>query len=100
VRDASTRRLIAERRGVAGTSDGVTLGERRNMADATRNLQHITALLAVSDPRRRGWVLPTRAGGGVVRSAGELAVGEHITLGFHDGAAGAVIKTVPTRETE
>lgn len=96
--DGALRRLTAEqqRSGDAGTHLG-TEGRRR-LDEARRDLDHVMALLSASDPRRRGWVLPTTGVGAVVRSVDELAIGDRLTLSFHDGAAGAAIDTLPDKE--
>ena len=99
VRDAIDRRVTNEDRRVGGASNDLTLSSKRGITDAQRSLAHVTAVLAASDPRGRGWVLPSRPDGQVARSVADLAIGDRLTLGFHDGAAGALIDTVPQEET-
>lgn len=99
MRDAIDRRVTNKDRRVAGASNDLTLSSKRGITGAQRSLAHVTAVLAASDPRGRGWVLPSRPDGQVVRSVADLAIGDHLTLGFHDGAAGALIDTVPQKET-
>jgi exodeoxyribonuclease VII large subunit len=98
VRDAAQRRVAAETDRVEDTRVRVGEAAARRIADAKRSLDHMTALLAASDPRHRGWVLPTDPAGAVVRSALALALGDRLTLSFHDGAAGAVIDNIPDQE--
>jgi exonuclease VII large subunit len=92
--DAIDRRVTTEDGRVAGISNDLRLSSKRGIADAQRSLGHITAVLVASDPRGRGWVLPSRPDGEVVRSVADLEIGDHLTLGFHDGVADAVIDTV------
>jgi exodeoxyribonuclease VII large subunit len=99
MRDAIDRRVTNEDRRLAGASNDLTLSSKRGITDAQRSLAHVTAVLAASDPRGRRWVLPSRPDGQVVRSVADLAIGDHPTLGFHDGDAGALIDTVPQKET-
>ncbi len=89
IRDAVLRRLAEPRVGEAG--ERAVEGAARRLAGARRELGHAAALLAASDPRRRGWVLPTDAAGAVVRSVRALAPGDHVTLSFHDGVADTVV---------
>lgn len=98
IRTGALQRLAAERQRTTDAGTELGADARRRLADARRDLVHVTALLAASDPRRRGWVLPTNETGAVVRSARAMAVGDRLTLSFHDGAAGAVIDTVPNPE--
>jgi exodeoxyribonuclease VII large subunit len=72
---------------------------RRRLADAVRGLDHVTQLLNASDPRRRGWVLPTGSDGSVIRAVSALSIGERLSLSFHDGTAGAVIESIPNQES-
>lgn len=98
VHAGAAARLTAERVAVGDTGAALDGDTRRRLTDARRDLDHTTALLSASDPRRRGWVLPTDESGVVVRSAGALAVGNRLTLSFHDGAAGAIVDTIPHQE--
>jgi exodeoxyribonuclease VII large subunit len=98
IRGATLRRLHDEDEHL---NDFVALardGAHGRLTDASRNLDHLGALLIASDPRRRGWVLPTDDAGAVVRSVHKLAVGDRLNLTFHDGTAGSVINEVPNRE--
>jgi len=70
----------------------------RRLTDSRDRLTHIVEVLAASDPRHRGWVLATDTAGKVVRSVRGLERGDRLMLSFHDGAAGAVIDTVPNKE--
>jgi exodeoxyribonuclease VII large subunit len=98
IRDASNRLFQRGRERVDATGARTAEGAHRRVADARRALNHASELLAVSDPRRRGWVLPTDGGGVVVRSVARLALGDRLTLSFHDGTAGAVIDDISNRE--
>ncbi len=98
IRDGVRRRLSDEQQRTADVGTSLDADSRRRLAEACRDLDHIAALLAASDPRRRGWVLPTTGAGAVARSARTLAIGDHLILSFHDGGAGAVIDTVPNKE--
>lgn len=98
IRDSASRLFARERERIDDTGAHTDQTTQRRLADDRRTLEHITALLTASDPRRRGWVLPTGPTGMVVRSARALALGDKLTLSFHDGAAGAVIDDVPTKE--
>lgn len=90
--------IAGERARVTDTAARVSDGSRARLREAERGHRHIIALLTASDPRVRGWVLPTRPDGAVVRSVKELRLRDHLTLSFHDGAAGAVVDTVPEQE--
>lgn len=98
IRAGALRRLTAEADRTTDAAAALDTDARRRLADARRDIEHVAALLAASDPRRRGWVLPADAGGQVVRSAHALGVGDRLTLSFHDGAVGAVIETIPDPE--
>lgn len=98
LRSGAANRLAAAAQRTSGVGADLDADARRCLADARRDLDHVTALLEVSDPRRRGWVLPTDRVGAVVRSARGLAVGDRVTPSFHDGAAGAVVDTIPNPE--
>ncbi len=98
IRVAALRRLDAARRSLSDAAAGSGVPYERRLADARRELGHVAALLAASDPRRRGWVLPSDDTGAVVRSVRDLAVGQRLALSFHDGAAGAVVDTIPEQE--
>jgi exodeoxyribonuclease VII large subunit len=98
IHSGALRRLDGEQQRTADAGIRIDADGRQRLAGARRDLDHVAALLAASDPRRRGWVLPTDGAGAVVRSALQVAVGDHVTLSFHDGAAGAVIDTVPDKE--
>jgi exonuclease VII large subunit len=98
IHSGALRRLDGEQQRIADAGIRIDADGRQRLAGARRDLDHVAALLAASDPRRRGWVLPTDDAGAVVRSALQVAVGDHVTLSFHDGAAGAVIDTVPDKE--
>jgi exodeoxyribonuclease VII large subunit len=82
----------------ADSSARMDIDARRRLVNARRAVAHVIALLEAGDPRRRGWVLPTDEAGAVLRSAQALAVGDRLTLSFHDGAAGAVIRTISDPE--
>ena len=97
-RDSVLRQLAARRQAVGDTSARADEGCRRQLQDARRSVQHACEVLAASDPRRRGWVLPTDSAGAVVRSVMELAIGDRLTLSFHDGIAGAVINNTPKED--
>jgi exonuclease VII large subunit len=99
-RDSAWRQLVAHSQLVSDTSARSDEGCRRRLQDARRAMQHACELLAASDPRRRGWVLPTDSAGAVVRSGMKLAIGDRLTLSFHDGAAGAVINKTPKEEDQ
>jgi exonuclease VII large subunit len=98
IRDSASRLFAREHERIDDTGAHTDQTAQRRLADDRRALEHITSLLAASDPRRRGWVLPMSRTGMVVRSARALALGDRLTLSFHDGAAGAVINDVPTKE--
>jgi hypothetical protein len=98
IRDATQRRLASEDDRVEDTRARVGEAVSRRITEAKRSIGHVTALLAASDPRERGWVLPTDGVGTVVRSVRALALGDRLTLSFHDGAAAAVIDEVPDQE--
>lgn len=98
ISSGAVNRLAAEVQRTCVVRTDLDADARRRLADARRALDHVTALLAASDPRRRGWVLPTDHAGAVVRSARALDVGDRLTLSFDDGAAGAVIDTIPNPE--
>ncbi len=94
----ATQAVAAEHVRVAETATRLCDGTRARLRETERGLEHVTALLQASDPRVRGWVLPTRPDGAVVRSVKQLRPRDHVTLSFHDGAADAVIDTVPNQE--
>jgi exodeoxyribonuclease VII large subunit len=98
IRDAALRRLQAEDHHLDDVVARADDGARRRLTDASRDLDHVGTLLTASDPRRRGWVLPTDDAGAVVRSVHKLAIGERLNLSFHDGTASAVIDDVPNQE--
>jgi exodeoxyribonuclease VII large subunit len=90
--------VVAEQGRVAETLTRLCDGSRARLREAERGLEHVAALLTASDPRIRGWVLPTRPDGAVVRSVKQLRLRDPLILSFHDGAAGAVVNTVPDQE--
>jgi len=96
--DAAARLLAHQRARIHDSGTQTDRAAQRRLSQDRRALEHNTALLAAADPRRCGWVLPTSPTGTVVRSAQALALGDRLTLSFHDGVAGAVIDDVPTKE--
>lgn len=97
-RGAAGRRLDREHEQLGDVGRRGTEACRRRVVGAQRDLAHAAAVLIASDPRRRGWVLPTGPGGAVVRSVRELTPGDRLGLSFHDGAAGAVVDEIPPKE--
>ncbi len=98
IRAAALRRLDEELRRTGDADGGHDVPYKCLLADAWRDLAHVAALLAASDPRQRGWVLATDEVGAAVRSARQLAVGQRLALSFQDGAAGTVVDTIPDQE--
>lgn len=83
---------------LASTATTFDAAVGRRFADDRRKLDHLVTLLAASDPRRRGWVLPTDDTGSVIRTIGALTAGDRLTLTFHDGDADAVIENIHHEE--
>lgn len=82
--------LVGRGRAVAGPVRG-------GLGTAERQAGHRRQLLASYDPRRqleRGWSLTRRRDGRVVRSAGELSVGDELATTFADGTASSVVDAV------
>lgn len=94
----ATQGILTEQAQVSETATRLSDGSRARLREAERALQHIIELLTASDPRVRGWVLPTSPDDVVVRSVKQLRLRDRLTLSFHDGVAGAVIDTVPDQE--
>lgn len=81
----------------------VRLLERAHEAIRTRRteVRHQLDLLAAADLPGRGAIFATSGSGETLRSAGQLARGEKVSLNFADGTAGATIDNIESqRETE
>ena len=75
---------------------GALIAERakRRMTHTQKDTEHVLALIAARDFRRRGWLLASTGDGAPVRSAAALQSGQTIELRLHDGHAQALIDTV------
>ena len=66
----------------------------RRVEGAERELQHVTALIAARDFRRRGFVLATDAAGRPVPSVAGLELGARLNLNFRDGQVEAAVDKI------
>jgi exodeoxyribonuclease VII large subunit len=85
-------RLRAEERHLATTRDRLIVQSRAVMRSAELMLQANRQLLVAYDPSRRlaqGWSVVTDARGAVVKSLGDIGVGDHIRVRVSDGSFGA-----------
>jgi exodeoxyribonuclease VII large subunit len=84
-------RLRAEQRHLGATRDRVSLHARHVVSDAGAWLAGRSRLLGAYDPARRlaqGWSIVTRHGA-VVRTLGDVAVGDEVSVRVSDGSFGA-----------
>ncbi|MGC2169110.1 MAG: exodeoxyribonuclease VII large subunit [Acidimicrobiales bacterium] len=85
-------RLRAEERHLATTRDRLLVQGRAVLRSAELMLQANRQLLVAYDPARRlaqGWSVVTTAQGTVVRSLGDIGVGDDVDVRVSDGAFGA-----------
>ncbi len=85
-------RLRAEERHLATTRDRLVVQSRAVVRSAELMLQANRQLLVAYDPSRRlaqGWSVVTNAQGTVVRSLGDIGVGDDVRVRVSDGTFGA-----------
>jgi exodeoxyribonuclease VII large subunit len=85
-------RLRAEERHLTTTRDRLTVQSRAVVRAAELMLQANRQLLVAYDPSRRlaqGWSVVTNAQGAVVKSLGDIGVGDDIRVRVSDGTFGA-----------
>ena len=71
----------------------IEVGGRRQLRDAGRLVDRLSAVVESGDFRRRGWLLAATADGSAVRSAGDVSQGDHLHLHLADGRIEAVVDT-------
>jgi exodeoxyribonuclease VII large subunit len=85
-------RLRAEERHLATTRERLVVQSRAVLRSAELMLQSNRQLLVAYDPARRlaqGWSVVTNAQGAVVRSLGDIGVGDDVDVRVSDGTFGA-----------
>jgi exodeoxyribonuclease VII large subunit len=99
---AATRLLDRAERSLLATQERVGRRPLQYTAHQLHTLQQLEARARSLDPvhaLRRGWSLTRTAEGRLVRSAGELAVGDQIVTTFADGHATSVVESAEGTST-